>query len=66
MAIVKKIKFGKLKIQKLNRIALPISLLENLDIEVGDNVDIYLDIEKNEIIIEKSKENKKEAKKKRK
>ncbi len=52
---IKKIKFGKLKIQKLNRIALPNSLLENLNISVGDNIEVFLDIEKQEIIISSQK-----------
>ena len=56
MAVMKRIKFGKLKIQKLNRIALPNSLLENLDLEVGDEVKVFLDIERGEIVIEKSEE----------
>ena len=51
----KRIKFGELKIQKLNRLAIPNSLLENLDLEVGKEVDIFLDIEKEEIVIKKSK-----------
>jgi len=52
----KKIKFGKLKIQKLNRVALPSSLLENLDLDVGDSVELFLDVDKEEIVIKKSKE----------
>ena len=46
-----KIKFGSLKIQKLNRLALPSSLLENLSLDVGDEVEVYLDIKKDEIVI---------------
>ena len=51
----KRIKVGKLKVQKLNRVALPSSLLDNLDIKVSDDVEIFLDIEKEEIVIKKSK-----------
>ncbi|MEM3074962.1 MAG: hypothetical protein QW727_03415 [Candidatus Pacearchaeota archaeon] len=50
-----KIKFGNSKIQKLNRIALPNTILENLGIETGDEIEIFLDINKEEIIIKKRK-----------
>ena len=53
----KRIKFGDLKIQKLNRVALPSSLLENLNINIGDNIEVFLDIEKNEIMIRRKNEN---------
>ena len=46
MKTKKRIKFGKLKVQKLNRVALPSSLLDNLDIKVSDDVEVLLDIEK--------------------
>ena len=52
---MKRVKFGNLKIQKLNRVALPSSLLENLGLDVGRDVDLFLDIEKEEIIIRKKK-----------
>ena len=52
---MKRVKFGTLKIQKLNRVALPNSLLENLHLQVSDNIELLLDIEKEEIIIKKSK-----------
>jgi len=51
----KRVKFGDLKIQKLNRIALPSSLLENLELNVGDEVEVFLDIEKDEIVIRRNK-----------
>jgi bifunctional DNA-binding transcriptional regulator/antitoxin component of YhaV-PrlF toxin-antitoxin module len=51
----KRIKFGDLKIQKLNRVALPSSLLENLDLRISDEVELFLDVEKEEIIIKKLK-----------
>ena len=51
---MKRVKFGSLKIQKLNRIALPSALLENLDLDVGQVVDLYLDLEKKEIVVRKS------------
>jgi len=50
-----KVTFGKLKIQQLNRIAIPNSLLENLDLKVSDEVELFLDIEKGEIIVKKVK-----------
>ena len=50
-----RVKFGKLKIQKLNRVALPNSLLENLNLTISDDIEILLDIDKEEIIIKKSK-----------
>jgi len=49
----KRITFGKLKIQKLNRVALPNSLLSNLDIHAGEDVEVFLDVEKGEIVIKK-------------
>ena len=52
--MVKRVKFGNVKIQKLNRVALPNSLLENLSLLEGSDVEVYLDIEKEEIIIRKS------------
>lgn len=55
MPIRKRVKFGKLKIQQLNRVALPTSLLENLDLKIGDDVELFLDIEKEEIVVKKVK-----------
>ncbi len=49
----KRVKFGFSKIQKLNRVALPSSLLENLNLKVGKDVEFFLDIDKGEIIIKK-------------
>lgn len=49
----KRIKFGQLKIQKLNRVALPNSLLENLNLSEGNDIDVFLDIDKEEIVIKK-------------
>ena len=57
---MKRVKFGDLKIQKLNRVALPNSLLENLDLKQSDDVELFLDIENNEIIIKKLKGRKNE------
>ena len=54
MGVKKRVKFGDLKIQKLNRVALPNSLLENLDLDVSDDVEVFLDIQKDEIVIKKS------------
>ena len=51
----KRVKFGNLKVQKLNRIALPSSLLDNLNIKISDNVELFLDIVNDEIIIRKVK-----------
>jgi antitoxin component of MazEF toxin-antitoxin module len=53
--MVKRVKFGSLKIQKLNRVALPNSLLENLDLSEGKDIEVFLDVEKEEIIIKKPK-----------
>lgn len=50
-----RVKFGKLKIQKLNRVALPSALLENLGLKISDNIELFLDIEKDEIVIKKEK-----------
>ncbi len=38
-------------IQNLNRVALNPQLLENLGLKIGDKVKIFLDIQKEEIII---------------
>lgn len=57
---MKRVKFGDLKIQKLNRVALPNSLLENLDLKPSDDIELFLDIENNEIIIKKLKNRKNE------
>jgi len=51
----KRVKFGKLKIQKLNRIAIPNSLLENLNLKISDDIELLLDIDKEEIVIKKLK-----------
>ncbi|MEK6891122.1 MAG: hypothetical protein AABX03_03200 [Nanoarchaeota archaeon] len=51
----KRVKFGNSKVQQLNRVALPVSLLENLNLGIGDGVELYLDVENNEIIIKKEK-----------
>lgn len=51
----KRVKFGKLKIQKLNRVALPSSLLDNLNLDVKDDIELFLDMEREEIIIKKIK-----------
>lgn len=51
----KRVKFGNLKIQKLNRIALPSSLLENLNLNISDNIELFLDVANDEIIIKKVK-----------
>ena len=55
----RRVKFGKVKIQKLNRIALPSSILENLDLKVGDEISLFLDVDEGEIIIEKGVEDEK-------
>ena len=52
--MVKRVKFGQSKIQKLNRVALPNSLLENLNLSEGEDISIFLDIEKREIVIKKN------------
>ncbi|MEM3113108.1 MAG: AbrB/MazE/SpoVT family DNA-binding domain-containing protein [Candidatus Pacearchaeota archaeon] len=52
---MKRVKFGTLKIQKLNRIALPSPILENLNLNIGDDVELFLDIEKGEIVIKNLK-----------
>ena len=47
----KAITFGRIKIQKLNRIALPKILLDNLNLKIGNEVELFLDLEKEEIKI---------------
>ena len=41
----------KVKIQDLNRVALNPQLLENINLKIGDEVSIYLDTNKKQIII---------------
>jgi len=43
------------KIQNLNRVVLNPELLENLKLKQGDKVNIFLDTEKEEIIIRREK-----------
>ena len=45
----------KIKIQTLNRVALSPELLENMKLSIGDNVSIYFDVDKKEIIVRKEK-----------
>jgi bifunctional DNA-binding transcriptional regulator/antitoxin component of YhaV-PrlF toxin-antitoxin module len=45
----------KVKIQALNRIALSPELLENLDLKMGDDVSVFLDTEKQQIVVRKEK-----------
>jgi len=54
--MVKRVIFQrKIKIQTLNRIALYPELLENMGLKIGDEVSVYFDIEKKEIIVRKEK-----------
>jgi len=55
----KEITFGKVKIQKLNRIALPKALLDNLNLDIGSEIELFLDLEKEEIKIKEGKKNEK-------
>ncbi|WP_028520158.1 AbrB/MazE/SpoVT family DNA-binding domain-containing protein [Ruminococcus flavefaciens] len=48
-------------LQKDLRIRLPKQILTNLDIVVGEELDIYIDTLKQEIIIRKSKSNSNDA-----
>lgn len=48
-------------LQKDLRIRLPKQILTNLDIVVGEELDIYIDMLKQEIIIRKSKSNSNDA-----
>lgn len=41
----------KIKIQTLNRVVLSPELLENMDLKIGDEVSVFFDTEKEEIII---------------
>ncbi len=45
----------KVKIQTLNRVALSPELLENMNLSIGDNVSIFFNIKKKEIIVRKEK-----------
>lgn len=45
----------KIKIQVLNRVVLSPELLENMNLEIGDDVSIFFDADKKEIIIREEK-----------
>jgi len=49
-----RVSFGTKSIQKLKRVSLNHSLLDNLDVREGDTVDLYFDTEEKAIIIKKS------------
>ena len=51
---MKKVSFGKTSIQKGRRIILDDSLLQNLNIQEGDPVELFLDIKEEAILIKKS------------
>jgi len=55
MAIKQPVFQRNVLIQTLNRVALNPQLLENLRLKVGDKVKIFLDTEKEEIIIRREK-----------
>ena len=46
--------FASRTIQKLKRVRLDHNLLENLQVQEGDTVDLYLDTEEKAILIKKS------------
>ncbi|MCK5043728.1 hypothetical protein KAR52_01880 [Candidatus Pacearchaeota archaeon] len=45
----------KIKIQTLNRVALSPELLENMGLQIGDDVSVFFNIDKKEIIVKKEK-----------
>ena len=45
----------RIKIQSLNRIALSPELLENMNLDIGDDVSVFFDVDKKEIIVRKEK-----------
>ncbi len=53
----RKVLFRKGKIQGLNRVALPIELLANLNLKEGDAIDLYLDVDNESIILKKGVKN---------
>jgi bifunctional DNA-binding transcriptional regulator/antitoxin component of YhaV-PrlF toxin-antitoxin module len=46
-----KVFFGRAKVQKLRRIAIDANALENLGISEGDEVCVYLDTDKAELVV---------------
>jgi bifunctional DNA-binding transcriptional regulator/antitoxin component of YhaV-PrlF toxin-antitoxin module len=50
---MKKVSFGITSVQKGRRIILDESLLQNLDIEEGDPVELFLDTKEEAIIVKK-------------
>lgn len=55
---MKKVLFDTKKIQKLGRIQLNPRLLDNLNLQVGDELEIYLDTNENQIILKKKNKRK--------
>jgi len=51
---MKLVSFGVTSVQKGRRISLDDSLLQNLSIKVGDQVEIFLDTEEEAIVVKKS------------
>lgn len=51
---MKLVSFGVTSIQKGRRISLDDSLLQNLSIKVGDQVEVFLDTEEEAIVVKKS------------
>ena len=50
-----RVSFGTKSIQKMKRVSLNHSLLDNLNVSEGDAVDLYFDTEEKAIIIKKSR-----------
>ena len=51
---MKLVSFGVTSVQKGRRVSLDDSLLQNLSIKVGDQVEIFLDTEEEAIVVKKS------------
>ena len=59
---MKLVSFGVTSVQKGRRISLDDSLLKNLSIKVGDQVEIFLDTEEEAIVVKKSQNSPSEVK----
>lgn len=55
-----KVFFGTTKIQALRRIALDANLLANLNLSQSDTLSVYLDVEREEIVLKRQEMSKRE------
>ena len=56
-----RVSFGSRTIQKLKRVSLNHSLLDNLNVSEGDTVDLYFDTDEIAVVIKKSRKGNKKV-----